>query len=188
MSALSPTARLSMVAAVAENGVIGQGGQMPWRLRDDLAWFKKVTLGKPVIMGRKTFASIGKALPGRTNIIITRNAGFTALDCVVVPSFDLALREGMGAHQGEEGQSDGIQNPGEIAIIGGGEIYRHFLPHTSRLYLTRVYGAPEGDTFFPDLYPDDWDIRLLGSLEQNARNTHACSFFVYDRKPPATTK
>lgn len=170
--------RMAMVAAVAENGVIGRAGEMPWRLRDDLAWFKTVTFGKPVIMGRKTFASIGKALPGRTNIVITRSADFAAVDCVIATSFDNALRAANEALKATQGAT-----PGEIAIIGGGEIYRHFLSQATRLYLTRVHGMPEGDTVFPDVGASEWDIRLAGSLSQNDRNTHACSFFIYDRKP-----
>jgi dihydrofolate reductase len=128
--------RISMIAAMANNRVIGANNTMPWHLPADLAHFKRVTLGKPIIMGRKTYQSIGKALPGRLNIVISGDPTFTLQDATVVGSCEQAL-----AVAGERE---------EIMIIGGGTIYQHFLPLCHRLYLTQIDLQVSGDTYFPD--------------------------------------
>ncbi|MGI9381971.1 MAG: dihydrofolate reductase [Methyloligellaceae bacterium] len=140
--------RLVMVVAVAENGVIGRQGGLPWRLSSDLKLFRRLTLGKPLIMGRKTFESIGKPLDGRDNIVVTRSSGFHAPGISVADGIETALRLARDCAQARQAE--------EIAVIGGAQIYEAALPFTDRIYLTRVHAAPEGDTFFPDLREADW--------------------------------
>ena len=127
---------ISMIAAMANNRVIGADNAMPWHLPADLKHFKATTLGKPVIMGRKTYDSIGKALPGRLNIVISRDAQLQLSDAVVVDSCESALAAAKGAE--------------EVMIIGGGTVYQHFLPLCQRLYLTHIELDVAGDTYFPD--------------------------------------
>lgn len=166
---------IALIAAVSENGVIGVDGEMPWRLSEDLKWFKKNTLAKPVIMGRKTYQSIGKPLPGRTNIIITRDEDFAADDVLIVRTIESAI---------ETGKRVAIKdNVEEICIIGGGEIYAQTLSLASRLYLTRVMSRLEGDTYFPDIDSDNWDISRHGVVMIDAKNSHPCEFFIFERRP-----
>jgi dihydrofolate reductase len=139
------TPRISLIAAVAKNGVIGRGGGLPWRLSSDLKRFKALTMGKPVIMGRKTWDSLPiKPLPGRLNIVVTRQRNFHA------PGAELAAdpREAIDIVQRRGG--------GECFVIGGGELFRHFLPRASRLYLTDVHIEAEGDTEFPKIENSEW--------------------------------
>ncbi len=142
--------RLSLIAAVDKNHVIGQDGRLPWHLPEDFAWFKKITIGKPVIMGRKTFESIGRPLPQRTNIVISRHAHGTP-GVTWVTSLEAALTE---AHH---------QQAEEIMVIGGGEIYRQALPHADRLYLTEVDIIVSGDSFFPDFRAHEWQRTVLAT-------------------------
>jgi dihydrofolate reductase len=135
---------ISIIVAVSANNVIGDEGGLPWELPEDLRRFKQVTMGKPIIMGRETYDSIGRALPGRKNIVLTRQEDFTAKDCEIVTSIDAAIEAAGDAE--------------EIMIIGGGEIYRQFLPMADRIYLTRVQGEVEGDTRFPELDMEEWDV------------------------------
>ncbi len=128
-----------MIAALGEKTrVIGKNNRLLWKIPEDLKRFKAITSGHAVIMGRKTFESIGRPLPNRTNIVITRNPGFEAPGCIISPSLESALEEA------------GKIEPSEIFILGGGEIYRQALPYADRLYLTVVYDDAEGDAFFPD--------------------------------------
>lgn len=131
-----------LVAAVAENGVIGQGGVMPWHLPADLAHFKRVTWGHPILMGRRTFEAIGRALPGRRNIVLTRDPDFSAPGIETAASLERALER--------------IGEATQVMVIGGAELYRIALPLAQRIYLTRIHARPEGDTFFPDLVPAQW--------------------------------
>jgi dihydrofolate reductase len=134
---------ISFVVAVARNGVIGRDGGLPWRISSDLKRFKEITMGKPVVMGRKTWESLPrKPLPGRRNIVITRQAGYEAPGADVVTSAEAAIALSAGAP--------------EIAVIGGGEIYRMFWPQVDRLYLTEVDTEVEGDTYFPAVKPAEW--------------------------------
>lgn len=166
--------RVSLVAAVARNGVIGGDGDLIWRIRDDLKWFKKITMGKPIVMGRKTYDSIGKALPGRDNIVLTRAPDFTAPGIFVTRSLGGALR--LAEYCAETAGVD------EICIIGGGEIYAQTLARADRLYLTRVDAAPEGDAVFPGLDSRRWRETAAGSCEKSPENQHDCEFFILDRK------
>ncbi|MDX1499159.1 MAG: type 3 dihydrofolate reductase [Woeseiaceae bacterium] len=158
---------ISLVVAASENGVIGRDGGLPWRLGDDLRRFKALTMGKPIVMGRKTFESIGRPLPGRQNIVITRQTGFTAEGCDVVASQEEAVAAA--------GDAD------EIMVIGGGEIYALFLPRAERVYLTRVAAEVEGDTHFPDLPADEWTETAHESHMANERNDHDFTIITYDR-------
>lgn len=166
--------KVSLVAAVARNGVIGVGGALAWRISDDLKWFKKVTMGKPVIMGRKTFESIGKPLPGRDNIVITRSREFSVQGVIVARDIDYALS------RAEECAAQ--RETDEICIIGGGEIYAQTLARADRIYLTRVDAVVDGDVFFPRLDSREWTERRESACEKNDRNQHACEFFILDRR------
>jgi len=163
-----------IVAALASNGVIGRGNELPWHLPADLRHFRELTLGKPVVMGRRTFASIGRALPGRTNIVISRDPGFGAEGVRVASSLADAL-----AQAGALADRDGA---GEVMVIGGAEIYAAALPRAERLYLTRVHAAIEGDVFFP---PVDWAAWRETSREDRAAGPGEAgdySFLVYERR------
>ncbi|RUT35228.1 dihydrofolate reductase [Arsenicitalea aurantiaca] len=138
-----------MIAAVARNGVIGADNAMPWHLPTDFAFFKRQTLGKPLIMGRRTFESIGKPLPGRTNIVVTRQPGYHP-DGVIVIS---GLAEALG-HAEAIALADGAE---EIMIGGGATLYEAFMPVAQRLYITHVDLEPEGDTRFPEIDPALWE-------------------------------
>ncbi|HZD90833.1 MAG TPA: dihydrofolate reductase [Pseudolabrys sp.] len=140
--------KVVLVAAVAENGVIGANGGMPWRLKSDLAHFRRLTINKPVVMGRKTWQSIGRPLPQRTNIVITRDPNFLAHGALVVPSFDAALA---AARQDAE-----ARGTDEIMVIGGSDIFLAAMPLADRLEITHVHAAPEGDVRFPPIDPAVW--------------------------------
>lgn len=166
--------RVVLVVAAARNGVIGSDGAMPWRLSTDLKRFKALTLGKPIIMGRKTFQSIGKALPGRRNIVITRDAGFSAPDVEAVASVEAALSLGRNhalAHDVDE-----------VCVIGGGEIYRQALPIADRVYLTRVDCEPDGDTYFPQMDDNIWVVEEESAHAAGANDDVATRFVIYRRK------
>jgi dihydrofolate reductase len=165
--------RLSLIAAVAENGVIGAGAGMPWRLSSDLKRFKVVTMGKPVIMGRKTFETIGKALPGRPNIVVSRRPGFAPEGVTVTPTLDAALvaAEASAKASGDE----------EMMVIGGGEIYRAAIDRADRLYITHVEASPEGDTHFPSIDPAMWQATTAERLPAGPKDSAASTFVVYER-------
>ena len=139
---------LVLVAAVADNGVIGQGGGLPWRLKSDMRNFRAVTMGKPVVMGRKTYLSIGRPLPGRTNIVVSRDPGFTAPGVLVAASLDVAL----GAARADAQR----RGAAAIMVMGGAEIYRQAMPFATRLEITQVHMKVEGDAVFPPIDPAIW--------------------------------
>lgn len=140
--------KVVLVAAIGENGVIGREGQLPWRLKSDLQHFKQVTMNRPLIMGRKTFASIGKALPGRTNIVLSRDLSFAAPGCVLATSWDAAFLIAR-----DDARKRGVD---EVMIIGGSDIFADTLPFADRLEITRVHASPEGDVRFPPIDPQVW--------------------------------
>src|SRR5690349_8907937 len=151
---------IALVVAVAENRVIGKDNALLWRLPDDLKHFKAVTMGKPVIMGRKTYDSIGKPLPGRANIVISRQAGLRIEGCTVVDSLDAAF--------------DAAGGVSEVSVIGGADIYRQALSRADIIYLTEVHAAFDGDVTFQTLSPDEW---LETSRQPHpADERHACAF------------
>jgi dihydrofolate reductase len=165
--------RLALIVAAAENGVIGRDNALPWQLPEDMRYFKRVTMGKPIVMGRNTFESIGKPLPGRTNIVITRNPAFQAAGVSVVSSLAQALDLAM-----DVAQRDGVK---EVVVIGGAEIYRAALPRADRLYLTEVHANIEGDAVLPAI---DWNQWLEVSRERHAAqlpNHFDYSFVCYER-------
>ena len=139
---------LAVVVAVAENGVIGRDGVLPWRLRSDLRYFRSVTLGKPVVMGRRTFLSIGRPLPERINIVVSKSPDFAPADVTVVPSLGQAL-DSAAATEYETGAEEAV-------VIGGAQLYKEALPVADRLYLTRVHATVNGDVYFPGLVPEHW--------------------------------
>ncbi len=166
-------ARLSLIVAVAKNGVIGAGNQIPWRLSTDMKRFKSITMGKPVIMGRKTYESIGKPLPGRHNIVVSRDRNFSPDGVDVVPSFEAALataREALDLNDSEE-----------IMVIGGGEIYRIAIELADRLYMTLVDAEPEGDTYFPTIDQASWRAISSEQTAAGPKDNAATTFIVYDR-------
>ncbi|HOP19786.1 MAG TPA: dihydrofolate reductase [Amphiplicatus sp.] len=165
--------RLALVVAVSRNGVIGDQGRLPWRISDDLKWFKKVTLGKPVVMGRKTFESIGKALPGRANIVVTRSADWSAEGAIRAGGVEEALA--IGVQLAEAAGAD------EICVIGGGEIYAQTVARADRIYLTRVDVRLDGAVRFPDLAEEDWRRTSDGGCEKSEKNEYSCEFFILDR-------
>ena len=168
--------QIVLVAAVADNGVIGAEGAIPWRLRTDLKRLKALTIGKPVVMGRKTFLSLRRPLPGRTNIVMTRDADFRASGAVVTTSLDQALDVAKG---------DALRRfVTEIAVIGGAEIYAQWIAFADRLEVTEVHIAPPGDTRFGPIDRAVWDE--VGRTENAAGpdDSAAFSFVTYARRKP----
>jgi dihydrofolate reductase len=164
---------LSMIVAVAENGVIGRDGQLPWRQSTDLKTFRRLTMGRPIIMGRKTFQSIGKPLDGRTNIVVTRDVAFRADGVQCVASLDAAVATARPLAEASEFQ--------EIMIIGGAELYRAAMPLATRLYLTRIHAAPSGDATF-ETPTDGWQHVSSTSLPKAANDDHEATLMVWERR------
>lgn len=165
--------RIAMIWAMAENRVIGRDNKLPWYLPNDLKYFKQVTSGKPVIMGRKTYDSIGRPLPNRTNIIITRDTGFTAEGCQVVHSLDDALAVA---------QAQGVVNGGdEVIVMGGAQIYAEALPRVDRLYVTLVHAEVAGDAVFPAIDFAGWQQQSREDFAAEGPNPYDYSFIIYDR-------
>jgi dihydrofolate reductase len=165
--------RISLIVAVALNGVIGRDGKLPWRIPSDLKRFRQLTMGKPVIMGRRTFQSLAKPLDGRHNIVVTRDPAFVAGGAVAVASFEAALRVAR-----ERAQARGVD---EIMVIGGAEIYRTALPLANRIYLTRVHAAPDGDTFFPEPDGANWREVVHEALPCGPDDDYSATFSILDR-------
>ncbi len=161
---------LSLVAAMAKGRIIGKDNQMPWHLPADLKHFKETTLGKPVLMGRKTFASIGRPLPGRRNLVVSRQPGLTIDGVDTYSSVDDALAS--------------CQDVEEVMVIGGGQIYQQLLPRAQRLYLTFIDAELDGDTRFPDwLAQGQWQELACSQHPADARNAHDLSFVTLQRVP-----
>jgi len=158
---------ISLIWAQDENGLIGNGGQLPWRLPADMAWFRKNTMGKPVLMGRKTFDSIGHPLPGRTNIVITSQE-IRIENCTVVHSLD----EAMAAAEHAE----------ELMVMGGAQIYRLAMPQADRLYVTQICAVFKGDTYFPAFDESEWRETSHENHEPDEKNMHPYSFRILERK------
>ncbi len=170
-----PRATIALVVAADENNVIGRQGHLPWRLPSDLKLFRTLTLGKPIVMGRKTFQSIGKALPGRTNIVVSRDPTFWAPGASTVTSVDAAL-ELARASAADLGAT-------EIMVIGGAEIYRAVMPRARRIYLTRVHATVEGDAKLLALTEGEWQEIERRPLPQTPEDEFACTLIVFQRKP-----
>jgi dihydrofolate reductase len=159
---------ISIITAMDENQLIGKDNGLPWKIPADLQFFKKVTMSKPIIMGRKTFESIGRPLPGRQNIIITRDKSFSAEGCEIAFSIDKAIELAADAE--------------EIMIIGGANIYQQFLPICDRLYLTQVKGEFEGDAWFPEIDDSQWQGIEKEDHKADERNEADYSFIIMQRK------
>jgi len=162
--------QLSVIVAVADDGVIGSGNQLPWRLPDDLKRFKALSLGKPIVMGRKTYDSIGRPLPGRLNIVVSRQPGLQIPGCIVVSSVAQAI--------------EAAGDVPEIVIVGGADIYRQVLPQVRTIHLTRVHATVPGDVHFPALAPDEWRELASEYHPADERHAHAFTFSRLERIAP----
>jgi len=161
---------ISQIAAMARNRVIGRDNRLPWHMPDDLAWFFRITRGHHIIMGRRNYEANGRALPGRTNIVITRNRDYRAPDCVVAHTVEEALD--YARRRGEE----------EVFIVGGGEIYAATLSLTDRVYLTIIDTEVEGDTSYPVLDPQEWEEISRDPRKADDRNPYNYTFYIFERK------
>jgi dihydrofolate reductase len=161
---------ISFVVAAAKNNVIGKDNQLVWNLPNDMKFFKNVTWGMPVIMGRKSFEALPKALPGRKNIVLTRQKGWKAKDAIVVRSMDeaKAVVKDMDVK--------------EMMVIGGGEIFKLVMPEAKRIYLTRVDAEPEGDAYFPEINPAEWTLVSKKDHEADSKHAYNYSFQIWERK------
>lgn len=159
--------KISLIVAMDKQRLIGRQNQLPWRLPADLKYFKNVTLGKPVLMGRKTYESLGKPLPGRQNIIITHNTNFIAEGCEIAHSLEAAF--------------DLCKDADEIMVIGGAQLYQAALPYAQRLYITWVHGDFKGDTFFPAWSPDEWNEISRESHDIDDKNLFPYTFVILER-------
>jgi dihydrofolate reductase len=162
------TTSLSIICAMDQNRLIGNNNELPWHLPADLAFFKRTTLGKPVLMGRKTYESIGRPLPGRQNIIITRDRDYQVDGCDSCQSIDAALE--LAADQEE------------IMLIGGASLYQQTLDRAQKLYLTRIHTSFEGDAWFPEFDPEDWLEDWHEDHYSDEKNKYDFSFIQYSRK------
>jgi len=158
---------ISLIAAMDKNKVIGKNNSLPWNMPEDMKYFRDKTKGKPVIMGRKTYESIGKPMPQRTNIIITKDQDYKVEGCIVVHSIDEALKA--------------AGNVEEVMVIGGSQIYKEFLPKANRMYLTFIDAEFEGDTYFPEYNIEEWKEISYEEHERDAENPHDYRFVVLER-------
>lgn len=159
--------KTAFVVAMDENGLIGKDNDLPWRLSADLQYFRRITMGKPILMGRKTHASIGRPLPGRHNIVVSSMADYQAEGCDVVRSIEEALKLASSAE--------------EIMVIGGSSLFEQMFESADRLYLTRVHAELEGDTWFPQWDQNQWKLISRESFPADEKNDYAYSFEIYDR-------
>jgi len=165
------TPRLTLIVARARNGVIGANGGLPWRLPEDLAFFKRTTMGHPIVMGRKTWESIGRPLPGRRSVVVTRDRAFTAAGAEVVHSLDEAIAR--------------CSDADEIFVIGGAQLYAEALPRADRLLLTEIDADIDGDTFLPAPAAGDWTEASRERHRPNDARAFAFDFVDYRRRSPA---
>ncbi len=166
--------RISMIAAVAENGVIGSGQAMPWRIPSDFAFFKRMTLGKPIVMGRKQFETVGKPLPGRTNIVVTRQENYRPEGVEVFGNVEEALERAVAVVEASGGE--------EVMVIGGGDIYAQVLGRADRLYISHVDLSPSGDVHFPPIDPTEWVVVDLPEVEPSTKDDASYRVKVYERR------
>jgi dihydrofolate reductase len=161
---------LSLIVAASTNNAIGKNGQLLWNLPNDMKFFKDTTWGMTVIMGRKTFEALNKILPGRTNIVITKQPGWKAENAWVAKDIDDAVKQAE------------TTNCKEIFIIGGGEIYRQSMDTADRIYMTRVHAVLEGDTFFPEIDENKWELKTNVDFQPDEKHAYAYSFQTWDKK------
>jgi dihydrofolate reductase len=160
--------KLSIIAAMDKNRVIGKDGNLPWHISSDLKNFKKITMGKPILMGRKTHESIGKILPGRENIILTKKRNYSVEGCIVKNNLDEVLSN--------------FKKVSELIVMGGATLYEQTLDKAEKLYITEVRACIEGDIFFPEYDPDQWVEISRNSFEADENNEYDYSFTVLERK------
>jgi dihydrofolate reductase len=175
LSANSETNKLPqivLVVAAADNDVIGAGGKLPWHLRSDLQHFRALTMGKPVVMGRKTYLSIGRPLPGRTNVVVSRDPAFAAPGLLVAPAVQTALAAARG---------DALRRGSDIMVIGGAEIFGQLLSAAARLELTRVHLRPEGDVLLPPIEWSQWQETARRDLPQGPHDDASFTVMSYQR-------
>lgn len=165
---MSTEPTLALIVAMARNRCIGRDNDLPWRLSNDLKHFKKTTMGKPIIMGRKTWESIGRPLPGRENIVVTRNADYEAPGCTVVHSLSEAL--------------EAVQTVEEACVIGGAALYEEALAAADKLYITHVEAKVAGDTYFPEFDSDAFEMTDEYRTEADEKNEYPCTYRVWERK------
>ena len=165
---------ISLIVAKADNDVIGAGNKMPWHIPSELAHFKQRTMGKPMIMGRKTFESLGRVLPGRPHVVISRQSLQLPENCYPVHSLDEAIARARSLNAAPDD---------EVVVIGGAEIYRQMLPLADTLYVTEVHLSPQGDTFFPALDVNEWQETERTDVEAGTDSAIAYSIVTYQRKP-----
>jgi dihydrofolate reductase len=164
---------ITLVAALAENGVIGRDNGLPWRLKSDMVHFRAITMGKPVVMGRKTFLSIGRPLPGRTTIVVSRDGGFAAPGIVVAPSVEAALTVARG---------DALRRGADCIIVAGGaDLYAQTMPLAERLHITYVHRAVDGDVYFPAIDRSVWHETARDEHAAAAGDDAAFAFVIYQR-------
>ena len=166
--------RIAIIAGVAENGVIGSEQAIPWRVPSDMAFFKATTMGKPIVMGRKQYETVGRPLPGRTNIVITRQQDYRPEGVLVFHSIDEALQKA-GEIAGESGVD-------EIMIIGGGELYTQLMARADRLYISHIDLAPAGDVRFPAIRPEEWAVVDLPEVVPSPKDEASYRVKVYARR------
>ncbi|MFK8031571.1 MAG: dihydrofolate reductase [Gammaproteobacteria bacterium] len=159
--------RLAVIVAVAKNGVIGRDNELPWKLRADLQWFKRTTTDNTIVMGRKTYESIGRPLPNRDNIVLSRNGGLKVEGCVVVDKIEMACAKA---------------TRGDVFVIGGAQIYRRALPKADRLFITVVDAEVEGDTWLPFIDLADWLLVSSETVTADEHNEYDCELREYHRR------
>lgn len=160
--------RLSLIAAMDSNRLIGSDNALPWHLPADLAFFKRTTIGKPIVMGRKTYESIGKPLPGRRNIVVTRNRSYEAPGCDIVAGVDEAMQLCVSLP--------------EIMLIGGASLYQQSIDRADFLYITRIHHIFQGDTWFPDYDEEAWKVEIQEDFDPDERNSYPYSFVKFVRE------
>lgn len=160
--------KISLIVAFDENRLIGKNNELPWRLPADLKFFKNVTMGHSIIMGRKTFESIGKVLPGRTSVIVTRQNNYLAPGCIVVNSLEEAFEK--------------CKNEEQVFVIGGAELFKYALPLATDLYITEIHHEFDGDTWFPEIHDDQWQEISEETFKADEKNLWDYTFIHYRRK------
>ncbi|HLD64265.1 MAG TPA: dihydrofolate reductase [Candidatus Peribacteraceae bacterium] len=165
---------LSLIVAASENNVIGRGKDLPWSLPDDLKFYRQKTFKHPIIMGRRTHEAIGRVLPDRTNIVVTRQPDYKAEGCIVVTSLQEAMKKA-GAAADADGQD-------EIFVIGGGGIFKEALSLADRMYITRVHANVEGDAFFPDFDETEWELKEAKKHEADDKHPYAFTFQTWEHR------
>lgn len=164
--------KVNLIVAMTDNACIGRDNKMPWHLPADLQHFKHITMSKPIIMGRKTYESIGRPLPGRENIVLTRNSDYKAEGCTVLPSLDTALLL--------------LSHKNEVMIIGGANLYQQALPRVDTMYITWVRTTLQGDTYFPKWNQADWTLFMKTDHPAGNGNDYAYGFYIYHRRNKQT--